>query len=60
LEIIFAQTAALLLGGWPDVPISRWPMEALNKCLEYGPAGTHAAAVRDMITQLNKPVETTY
>jgi tetratricopeptide (TPR) repeat protein len=31
--------------------------EALNKYLEYEPSGQHAAAVRDMINQLNRPVE---
>lgn len=34
--------------------------EALNKYLEYDSTGTHAAAVHDMINQLNKPAVTTY
>jgi tetratricopeptide (TPR) repeat protein len=34
--------------------------EALNKYLEYDPAGVHATAVREMIDQLNRPVKTTY
>lgn len=32
--------------------------EALNKYLEYEPSGQHAAAVREMINQLNRPVDT--
>jgi tetratricopeptide (TPR) repeat protein len=34
--------------------------EALNKYLELDPEGTHAAAVREMINQLNRPIRTTY
>jgi tetratricopeptide (TPR) repeat protein len=34
--------------------------EALNKYLENDPEGTHAAPVKDMINQLDKPVRTTY
>jgi tetratricopeptide (TPR) repeat protein len=34
--------------------------EALNKYLELDPAGQHAASVREMINQLNRPVRTTY
>jgi tetratricopeptide (TPR) repeat protein len=34
--------------------------EALNKYLENAPNGDHAAAVREMINQLNKPLVTTY
>jgi tetratricopeptide (TPR) repeat protein len=34
--------------------------EALNKYLEFDSTGPHAAAVRDMINQLNRPVKTTY
>jgi tetratricopeptide (TPR) repeat protein len=34
--------------------------DALSKYLENDPEGTHAAAVREMINQLNRPVKTTY
>ena len=34
--------------------------EALNKYLENAPNGEHAAAVREMINQLNRPLATTY
>jgi tetratricopeptide (TPR) repeat protein len=34
--------------------------EALNKYLEYDPQGSRAAAVREMLNQLNQPVRTTY
>jgi tetratricopeptide (TPR) repeat protein len=34
--------------------------EALNKYLELDPAGMHAAEVREMINQLNRPVKATY
>jgi hypothetical protein len=34
--------------------------ESLDKYLEYDPYGTHAREVREMINQLNRPVETTW
>jgi tetratricopeptide (TPR) repeat protein len=34
--------------------------EALNKYLENAPYGDHAAAVKEMINQLNRPLATTY
>jgi tetratricopeptide (TPR) repeat protein len=34
--------------------------EALNKYLENDPEGTHAGEVREMMNQLNRPVETIY
>lgn len=34
--------------------------EALNKYLENAPDGDHAAAVKEMINQLNRPLATTY
>ncbi len=56
---------AVILFGQGHVEHGRYAVppgttEALNKYLEYEPAGEHAGAVREMINQLNKPAESTY
>jgi tetratricopeptide (TPR) repeat protein len=56
---------ALILFGQGEVEQGRFvappgTSEALNKYLEFDPAGTHVAAVREMINQLNRPVKATY
>ncbi len=56
---------ALILFGQGEVEQGRFvappgTSEALNKYLEFDPAGTHVDAVREMINQLNRPVKATY